>query len=254
MKTFKTVLITGASSGIGAAMARRYIDSGAIVGVCGRDKERVQSVCDGDSRALPLIFDVTNAAACSEAIGKFEAFAGAIDLAILNAGFHLSTDAAAFNVDMCKQIMEINYVGALNSLAPIIETMKRQGRGTIAMMGSAAGIIGMPNAGAYCASKAAIVRMTEALRVELKAFNIDVRLITPGFIDTPLTRRNDFPMPFLMPVEEAAAIIERGLAGKRYEIAFPWRLVWALTLAALLPRSVYFRLAQRLLPAQRRLD
>lgn len=254
MAIHRAVLITGASSGIGASLARRYIASGAKVGVCGRSEDRVQSVCNGNPHALPLIFDVTDQNACAESIRRFEEFAGAMDLAILNAGHHVATDAASFDLKTCVRIMEINYFGALNCLAPIIERMKKERRGTIAMMGSAAGLIGMPNAGAYSASKSAMMRMTEAMRVELKTFNIDVRLITPGFVDTPLTAQNDFPMPFLMPVEEAAAIIERGLAGRRYEVAFPRRLVWLLRLASILPRSIYFKLAEHLLPAKRQLS
>ena len=254
MESPNAIIISGASSGIGAALARRYIEDGATVGVCGRNRDRVLSVCGAAPRAIPLVFDVTDPAACETAVKNFEEEAGALDLAILNAGYHLATDAAAFDLETCKRIMEINYFGALNCLAPTIEAMKTRRRGIIAMMGSAAATIGLPNAGAYCSSKSAVARITETLRVELRAFNIDVRLITPGFVDTPLTARNEFPMPFLMPVEEAAALIERGLSSKSYEISFPRRLIWGLRLASLLPRALYFKLAERLLPSERRTD
>lgn len=251
MANNKTVLITGASSGIGYALAKRYLAQGANVGLCGRDKERLSDASAGNARAYPLVFDVTDMAGTITSIEGFERAAGPIDIAILNAGTHKATDAASFDTGVYRLIMDVNYFGVVNCLSPIIAAMKKRRAGVIAFMGAAAGLAGLPAAGAYCASKAAVMRIAETMRTELKTFNIDVKLILPGFVDTPLTRRNEFPMPFLIDVEEAARRIEKGLSSRRFEIAFPRRLVWLLRFYSLLPRPLYFRLARRFLPRDR---
>jgi NAD(P)-dependent dehydrogenase (short-subunit alcohol dehydrogenase family) len=247
----RVVLITGASSGIGRALAGAYLRQDAIVGVCGRDRNRVASVCAGRVNARPLIFDTRNREAATQAVKEFDDETGGIDLAILNAGTHQATDAAHFDAAVFADVMAVNYGGLVNCLQPVLAGMKSRRRGQIALMGSVAGFCGLPNAGAYCASKSAIMRLAESLRVELAAVGIDIRLVLPGFVDTPLTQKNDFPMPFLMDVEAAAERIHRGLEGRRFEIAFPRRLVWLMRLLSILPRPLFFLVTKRLLPANR---
>ncbi|MEZ5893413.1 MAG: SDR family NAD(P)-dependent oxidoreductase [Parvularculaceae bacterium] len=251
MKTFRTVFITGASSGIGAALARYYINAGATVGVGGRDAGRVADVCGAGANALPLIFETTDAGAAKTAVEGFVRQAGSIDLAILNAGTHEPTDAAEFSASRYARLMDVNYVGTLNCLEPVIAAMRAQGRGMIAITGSVAGYKGLPRAGAYCASKAAMMRLAETLRTELAPLNIDVKLISPGFVRTPLTDKNDFAMPFLMDVDEARDIIVRGLTRKGYQIVFPQRLAWGLRLLSALPAPIYFAITEKMLSAAR---
>ncbi|MCK5750990.1 MAG: SDR family NAD(P)-dependent oxidoreductase, partial [Oricola sp.] len=143
--------------------------------------------------------------------------------------------------------------GTLNCLEPVTEAMKAQGHGVIAIVGSLAGYVGLTHAGAYCASKSALMRLAETLRAELRGFGVDVRLISPGFVKTPLTDRNDFPMPFLLERDDAVRRIRRGLDSNRFEIAFPRRLQWSLQLLSVLPKPLYFRALKSMLRDDRKL-
>lgn len=243
----QTVLVTGASSGIGRALAEHYLKKGATVGVCGRDAQKLADMKKTFPQAVPLVFDVRDAEEAALRIHEFRREAGAIDLAILNAGRHLPTDGRAFDRQTYTDLMTTNYVGMLNCLEPVISMMKTHGAGQIALMGSVAGYTGLTHAGAYCASKSAIMRLAETLKVELEEYGVDVKLISPGFVKTPLTDKNDFDMPFLMEIDEAVKRITSGLDSNRFEIAFPRRLAWPLKLLSVLPRPLYFRVTKRML-------
>lgn len=253
MIKYKSVLITGASSGIGKALAYRYLEMGARVGICGRNEKRIADVCADHPRAYPLKFDTTDQEAVDAAFQEFTRLAGPMDLAILNAGDHRATDGVSFSASEYEHLMNVNYVGTLNCLEPSISIMREQKTGTIAIMGSVAGYKGLPNAGAYCASKAALMRLAETLRTELAIVGIDVRLISPGFVKTPLTAQNEFPMPFLMEVDDAADRVVNGLSKKRFEIAFPRRLAWPLRLLSMVPASLYFSVTKNILPDKRKI-
>ncbi|WP_411818888.1 SDR family NAD(P)-dependent oxidoreductase [Hyphococcus formosus] len=247
MKNFPTVLVTGASSGIGKAVALRYLKAGSVVGICGRNKEALEEIRLDHPKAYPLIFDTTDHAATVSAINQFIGEAGPLNLAILNAGNHKPTDARDFKLSAYKAILDINYFGTLNCLDAVIPAMQQQGSGTIAIVGSVAGYVGLPQAGAYCASKAAIMRLSETLRAELRPQNIDVKLISPGFVKTPLTDKNDFEMPFLMELDAATDRIIKGISGHQFETVFPRRLAWSLKFLATIPKSFYFRLTKKML-------
>ena len=247
MEKIQTVLITGSSSGIGKSVALRYLKQGATVGICGRRAEALEEIRAQFPNAHPIVFDMTNKAEAKKCIESFISSVGNLDLAILNAGNHKPTDARDFDVESYISIMETNYFGTLNCLNAVIPAMKKQGRGTITIVGSVAGYIGLPQAGAYCASKAALMRLTETLGVELKPLNIDVKLISPGFVKTPLTDKNDFDMPLLMEVEKASDRIIYGIAQNRFEIAFPRRLAWGLKILAVLPKFLFMRIAKKML-------
>ena len=251
MRSKENILITGSSSGIGEAVARQYLEQGSHVGLCGRDQARLQKACEDHPGALPLSFDIADAGAVRSAFLAFAEAHGSIDRIILNAGTHTPTDAASFSLEDYARTMQINYIGTLNCLAPAIDILRSQGYGQLVLMGSVAGYKGLPGAGGYCASKSAIMRLAETLRVELLELGIDVRLISPGFVKTPLTDLNEFSMPFLMEVDEAADRIVRGLRTRRFEIAFPRRFAWLLKLNASLPASIYFWLARRMLREDR---
>lgn len=247
MKTKENILITGSSSGIGEAVARLYLEQGFDVGVCGRDQERLRKVCDGHPGAHSLSFDIADADAVRTAFSEFATVHERVDRIILNAGTHTPTDGASFSLEDYSRTMQVNYIGTLNCLAPAIDILRAQGSGQLVLMGSVAGYKGLPGAGGYCASKSAIMRLAETLRVELREFGIDVRLISPGFVKTPLTDLNEFSMPFLMEVDAAAERIVRGLRSRRFEVAFPRRFALLLKLNAILPAPVYFWLARRML-------
>ena len=143
--------------------------------------------------------------------------------------------------------MEINYMGVINCLQATVPAYIKQGKGHIAVVSSVAGYQGLPNASAYGSSKAALINMCEALQPELAAAGIKLQLVNPGFVRTPLTDLNKFPMPFLMEVEDAANRIIRGLRGNSFEISFPRRFTWLLKTLKLLPYAVYLRLTKKLI-------
>lgn len=245
----KNILITGSSSGIGEALARHYLAQGHHVGVCGRDEDRVLAVCNGQD-ATPLIFDTTDEEATARTISGFDA-ARPIDLAILNAGTHKPTDAANFDLQAYKFLMSVNYMGTVNCLPPLIDGMSARARGQLALVGSIAGYTGLTAAGGYCASKSATMQLARTIRTELAIRKIDVRLISPGFVKTPLTDKNEFDMPFLISTEDAVKYITKGLAGRKFHIAFPWTLSWSIRLISMLPEWAYFRVSKSMLPEDR---
>ena len=241
----KSILITGASSGIGAALARVYAAPGTILFLGGRDSARLEAVaneCAGlGARARPSIVDVTDADAGARWIGASDDTAP-LDLVIANAGIAvgIGTGAGPFEkeAERIRHMLDVNVGGTLNTIIPAIARMRPRRRGQIGIVSSLASFVGAPGAGAYCASKAAQRLLGEALRVELADDGIAVSVICPGFIRTPMIAGNPHPMPFLMEADQAAATIKRGLAADRGRIAFPLPMYWLIFLGACLPRAL----------------
>ncbi|MEZ5906285.1 MAG: SDR family NAD(P)-dependent oxidoreductase [Geminicoccaceae bacterium] len=230
------VLITGASSGIGAALARRLARPGRRLTLLGRDAPRLDAVaaaCAGE--VVVERVEVRDAPAMARAIERADA-AAPIDLLIANAGISGGDPAT---------LMAVNVQGIVNTVEPALAAMRRRGAGQIALMSSLAGFRGLPNAPAYCASKGAVRLYGEGLRGRLAKDGIGVSVICPGFIRTPLTAGNPFPMPFLMEPAAAAERIVLGLARNRARIAFPQRLYAIAVLTSLLPATVVDKLFTR---------
>jgi len=232
------ILITGASSGIGAALAHLYAAPGRVLSLGGRNGVRLAAVAEAcraaGARAETATIDVTDAAAMSRWIAAAEA-AAPLDLVIANAGISAGTGGGGENAEQTRAIFATNLDGLLNTAMPAVEAMRRRRRGQIALMSSLAGFRGFPGAPAYCASKAAVRIWGEALRGELAAAGIKINVICPGYVVTPMTAVNEFPMPFLMSAERAARIVQRGLRRNRARIAFPWPMYVAAWLAGVLP-------------------
>ena len=233
-ETFSSILITGASSGIGAALARHYAAPGVRLVLQGRDAARLETVA-ADCRAHGAevenaIFDVTDRAAAAAAIGQADA-ARPLDLVIANAGIGSGTGDGQ---DATLAIFETNVGGVLNTLYPALAPMRARGRGTIALMSSLASFRGLPGGAAYGASKAAVRILGEGLRGEVLKDGVRISVITPGYVVSPMTDRNDHAMPFLMPTHRAAAIIARGLARGRARIGFPRPMLWTVLLASIM--------------------
>lgn len=245
------VWITGASSGIGRATALHYLARGATVIAGARSTSKLNSLAaDADSLAGKLYTfcaDVTDMAALRAAYTEAMAAVGTPDIAILNAGTFVRTPAASFTSREHRQLMEINYFGVLHCLELALESMRARGRGQIAIVASVAGYRGLPGASAYGASKAALINLAESMREELRSEHIDLRLVDPGFVKTPLTDANDFSMPMLMPVDEAARALAGGLAGRRFEIVFPRLFVSLMQLLRIAPATLLFAVARRML-------
>lgn len=245
------IWITGASDGIGRAVALAYLHAGHTVVGTGRSADKLNAL-EREAASLPgqflgLAADVANKVAMTMAWQQAKDETGLPDILILNAGTHFETPVEDFCVDDHRAIMDVNYFGVLNSLEPMLDDLMKRGHGQVAIVSSLAGYRGLPPASAYGASKAALVNFTETLQPELARHNIDLRLVNPGFVETPLTDQNSFPMPFLISADKAAERLIRGLEGKSFEITFPRRFSFVMKLLRLLPYGLYLRLTKRLL-------
>jgi NADP-dependent 3-hydroxy acid dehydrogenase YdfG len=237
------VWITGASSGIGRALALRLAQQGRRVVISARRADTLAALAlahPGRIVAWPL--DVTDAASVAAAVPAIEAAHGPIALAVLNAGTHEPTPARSFRAATVRRLVEVNLMGVVHCLDATLAAMRPRRSGQIAVVASVAGYRGLPTAGGYGASKAALINLCEALRPECDGLGIRLQLVNPGFVETPLTERNPFPMPFLVPVDRAIDRLVAGLAGDAFEIAFPRRFAWILKLLRLLPYRLYFAL------------
>ena len=244
------IVLTGASSGIGAALAVELARSeGARIALLARRAELLEEVAievrKAGGEALVLSCDVVDEAAVAQAVEQTRATFGAVDLAIANAGVGLAMGANDLSYSIIKKVMDINYLGAATLLAAVVPTMLAEGRGHIAVVSSIASYRGLRRSGPYCASKAALSTLVEALRLELAPQGVAVTAIHPGFVKTPMTDKNRFPMPFMVPLPKAARIIARGLAARKREINFPWPMVTLVKLLSWLPGWLFDRLMQR---------
>lgn len=248
-KNFRNILLTGAGSGLGAALARRYAASGVRLVLVGRDETRLAQVAaDCIARGATVeraSIDVTDRAALAAWIVASDE-AQPLDLVIANAGISGGTSGLGESDDQSRQIFAINLDGVLNTIEPILPRMRRRGSGTVALMSSLASFRGLPGAPAYGASKAAVRVLGEALRGDYLPSGVTVSVICPGFVVTPMTARNRFHMPFLMSAERAAGIMVRGLAEGRARIAFPWPMYALARLIAALPTPLIDRVVARL--------
>jgi short-subunit dehydrogenase len=241
-----SILITGASSGIGAALARRYARPGVHLALGGRDPGRLAAVAGACRHAGAEVaercLEVTDRTAMAAWVEGTDRQAP-LDLVIANAG--VSGSQLQPGPERTRAIFRVNLDGVLNTIEPAQAVMLARGRGHLALMSSLASFRGFPNAPAYCSSKAAVRILGESLRGRLGQSGIVVSVICPGFVATPMTADNRFSMPLLMSPDRAAAIIERGLARGQARIAFPLRTYWGFRLLAILPRRLIDTLAAR---------
>ena len=246
--------ITGAGKGIGKSTALELARRGWTVAASARTESDLETLVEeittagGEAHAFPL--DITERDAVAEAVGRIEERLGNIDLALLVAGTYVRFGAEDFTAEAFARQIDINVTGTVNCLAPVLAAMRERRSGHIAVVSSLTAYRGLPFASAYGASKAALTNMCEALKPELQALGIDMTVIHPGFVKTPLTDRNEFAMPFLMESDEAARRIADGLDRRKFEIAFPRRFAWMLKVARCLPYAVYFAAARRLVRAE----
>ncbi len=236
------VVITGASSGIGAALARHYASQGATLALIARRKDELERLAGAVSPRLTFIYplDVTDAEALKAAAADFIAKAGVPDLVIGNAGISVGTlTQEASDLPVFERVLAVNVVGLVNTFHPFIAPMREAGRGTLAGIASVAGIRGLPGSGAYSASKAAAISYLESLRGELRGSGVKVVTVAPGYIETPMTAVNTYPMPFILPVDEAVRRIARVIdAGRSYAVV-PWQMAIVAKLLRLLPNRLF---------------
>lgn len=235
------IVISGANSGIGRALAIKYSAPNVNLFLCARNLERLQDIKQICLELKANVFikavDVRNEAQIEEWINEIEKN-HAIDLVIANAGISAGTSGGAESVKQIKDIFATNIDGVLNLINPVIEKMKQRRTGQVAIIASLAGFRGLPSSPAYSASKAAVRVYSEGLRGNLAEFGIKVNAVCPGYIKTPMTDVNKFYMPFLMPAAKCAQIIKDGLAKNKSRIAFPFPLYFVVWLATLLSTRI----------------
>lgn len=236
--------ITGASSGIGRSVALELARRGWTVAASARRLDALEALVAEaaglEGRIVAHVVDVTDAVGLTDVMASVESVHGPIALAFLNAGVAPYTRAGALDVTAFEQAFSVNVLGVAKGLAPVLERMAARGKGQVAVNASIAGYGGLPRAAAYGASKAAAIHMCEALKFDCDQLGLTLQVVNPGFVDTPLTARNDFPMPFLVRMDEAARRVVDGFGQGGFEITFPRRLSWILKAVNLLPYPLYF--------------
>jgi len=243
------ILITGASSGLGAALAQGYAAAGVTLFLTGRDEARLAAVAQAcrerGAEVVAATLDITDRNAVAAWVAASDRHRP-LDLVIANAGISAGTAGGTEGEEQTRAIFAVNLDGTVNTVMPAVAAMRPRGHGQIALMSSMAGFRGVGGAPAYCGSKAAVRVWGEALRGALAADGIAVSVICPGFVVTPMTDVNNFAMPFLMEADRAARLIRRKLAANTGRIAFPWPMAALAWLAAALPDALADRLTRHL--------
>src|SRR5919199_1579371 len=245
--TQKVVLITGASSGIGRALALELGRRGARLGLTARRASELEKVAAEASRAggeaLALPADVRRAEEIDEVAARVREKFGRVDVLVANAGMSSTTAGTKLDAAEAGDVITVNVIGVVNSVAAVLPDMLRRGDGHLVAISSLASYRGMPKSGAYSASKAAVSTFFESMRVDLRKSGVDVTVIHPGFIRTPMTANRKRKLPFLLEPEDAACRILRAVERRARTYAFPWQLAGVVRLLRHLPNALYDRLA-----------
>jgi len=246
---WKTAWITGASTGIGREMALQLAHEGVRVAVSARSKDKLDELAALSPSIVPVPVDVTHREDVARAHALVAEQIGPIELAIFNAGVWHPMKSTRLDAGPIADGMAVNYLGIVNCLEPLIPALIAQGGGRIGLVASVAGYRGLPKALAYAPTKAATISLAEMLRTDLAPYKIKVSVINPGFVETPMTAVNKFPMPYMIKAEDAAARIVKGLETGKFEIVFPWQMMLMMKTVRLLPNWLYFQLMRRIAAA-----
>ena len=243
----RRVFITGASAGIGAALARHYAGAETSIGLFARRRDLLENVAsDLPGRTEIYPSDIADPAAIAAAAQDFITRFGAPDLVVANAGVSVGTRGDDMqDIEKLRRVLDVNFTGLAATLAAFAPSMRAAGSGTLCGIASVAGFRGIPGAGAYSASKAAAIAWLEALRNELAGSGVSVVTICPGYIDTPMTQVNKYRMPFMISADEAAVRFARAIEAKRRLAVIPWQMAVVSTLMRAMPGWLYDRLAAR---------
>ena len=242
------VWITGASSGIGAEVARELARRGARVAATARGADALAELAAADPRISAHPGDTTDPQAMERVAAEIRSSVGPIDIALLNAGTYRPVRPSEFTAELFRPQVEVNIMGTVNCIQAVLPDMLARRSGRIAVVASVTGFAALPMAAAYGATKAFLISMSESLRADLQGEDtgVEVTVVAPGFVKTPLTDQNDFVMPFLIEAPEAARIIADGLERGDPEIAFPRRMTFAMkTLGRFLPGPLRRRYVAR---------
>ena len=242
----KVIWITGASSGIGKALAIIFAKEGWKVAISARRENLLNEIAKTYNDIFPYPLDVTDSKKCELVFNSIKEKFKNVDISVFSTGIHDPKSEKSLDLNKVRQIMEVNFFGTINSVNAVYKYYKERKSGQISIVSSVAGYRGLPAGGAYCASKSALTSFTESLNFDMKRKNVRVSLISPGFIKTPMTDQNDFPMPMIKTPEFAAEEIYNGLVKKNaFEIHFPKSFTFIMKILQILPNWAYFKLVEK---------
>ena len=242
----KVIWITGGSSGIGKALAYKFANEGWQVALSARREELLNEISKSNNNIHSFPLDVLDVQKCKEVFNKIVTKFENIDIAVFSTGIHDPNSERKINLESIRKIMETNFFGTMNSINSVYNYFKDKKSGHISIVSSVAGYRGLPMAGAYCASKSALISYAESLYFEMKRFNVRVSVINPGFIKTPMTDQNPFPMPMIETPEFAAEEMFKGLTkSKSFEIHFPKKFTFIMKILKIMPNWLYLKLIKK---------
>ena len=248
----KVIWITGASSGIGKALALKFANENWSVAISARRENILKEISEshGNIKSFPL--DVTDQAKCKEVFEQIKSHYGDVDICFFSTGTWNPKKEKDIDVEQIEDVFKVNFFGTLNSIKSVEKYFKEKKSGTITIVSSIAGYRGLPNSTGYGPSKSALNNLAESLYFDFKRSNVRICLVSPGFIKTPMTDKNDFKMPFLKTTEYAAEKIYDGLINKKvFEIHFPKSLTLVLKILSFLPSKIYFGLIGKMTKYQK---
>jgi len=242
----KVIWITGGSSGIGKALAYKFANEGWQVALSARREELLNEISKSNNNIHSFPLDVLDVEKCKEVFNKIVSKFENIDIAVFSTGIHDPNSERKLNLESIRKIMETNFFGTMNSINSVYNYFKEKKSGHISIVSSVAGYRGLPIAGAYCASKSALISYAESLYFDMKRFNVRVSVINPGFIKTPMTDQNPFPMPMIVSPEFAAEEMFKGLTkSKSFEIHFPKKFTFIMKILKIMPNWLYLKLIKK---------
>ena len=249
----KTIWITGGSTGIGKALAIKFANEGWNVAISARREKLLNEIADNHENISSFPLDVTDKSKCKEVFEKIKNKFENIDICFFSTGTWNPKKERDIDVEQIEEVFKINFFGTLNAIKAVEEYFKKKKSGTITIVSSIAGYRGLPNSTGYGPSKSALNNLAESLYFDFKRSNVRVCLVSPGFIKTPMTDKNDFKMPFLKTTEYAAEKIYDGLINKKnFEIHFPKSLTLVLKIFSFLPSKIYFALVTKMTKYQKK--
>lgn len=246
----KIAWVTGASSGIGEALVKELSKDGWHVAISARSEDKLKALASSHKNVSAFPLDVTKITDVRAVFAKIEKTLGPVTMAVLNAGTYFPDTAETFKAAQLKKQFEVNVFGTSNCIETLLEEFLPRNAGHIAIMGSVAGYRGLPRSLSYGSSKAALNNLAEAIAGECYNTDLKIQIINPGFVKTPLTDKNNFKMPMLMEVEDAAKALKKGLESNAFEITFPWLFTFLTKLfGRILPNRAYIALIGKIKPA-----
>ena len=242
----KVIWITGASSGIGKALALKFAKERWLVAISARREELLNEISKLNDNISSFPLDVTDSEKCKETFNQIKSKYNNVNIAFFCTGIHDPKSEKTLNLDSIEKIMNTNFFGTINSINAVYEYFKERKSGHISIVSSVAGYRGLPTGGAYCASKSALTTYAESLYFDMKRSNVKVSVVHPGFIKTPMTDQNDFPMPMIESPEFAAEEIFKGLTkSNSFEIHFPKKFTYIMKILKIMPYWLYLRLVKK---------